>query len=435
MRVLFGRGDAALGDLPRFDLPTVMKHAPAIDALVIDAREPIDRFEAEGLLAALFDDPRRPRRRLRPERIVAWIAAGDVETAFALGRFGIAGAFTSARAIEGALERMRGCEPDPLPMPTVDAPARSAFLGPRRGAELPTVAIGHRHAPETLDALARYIDVLRAHAAETSIYEDVATLIEVMLDRGLTCQTNLAAKAGVSHSGQFIGSMAFYRSLRRTRYGRIVDPPCGSIAMDVFIAVDEVLHEVLHLLFLANELRTGRAARHTLIAEELSLTWFQGAIHRRVFPDWLSDGRILAINDDFLLSEANAARRGFFETGTVFSRYETYPWIPHVIDHLPERRSYIGERPDLTAVLEAWQSIPEAAFLCAKPDGLRVPVAFDAYPPAPSSFSYAPDTNEHGSAGAHAPDRRLREGSASARPHLPTRQSPRSDERVLHTTR
>ena len=38
-------------------------------------------------------------------------------------------------------------------------------------------------------------------------------------------------------------------------YARIPDHPDGAIAMDVFIAVDEILHEVLHLLFLANELR------------------------------------------------------------------------------------------------------------------------------------------------------------------------------------
>lgn len=391
--VLFGGEGAgeltrALGPLSHLALPAVMKRAGQIGALVIDARTPLDRFQAEELLRALYDDPRRPLRALLPSRVVACIAPNDVEGAFALGRFGIAGVVTSTSELRAQLDRMRA---PALPMRVpLQAPARSTRLGPRRGAELPTVAIGYQHAPETLTALALYGRVLRAHASECSVFGDVATLIDVMVRCGLTCQTNLAAKAGVSHSGQFIGSFAFYRSLRRTRYGRIPDHPTGRIAMDVFIAVDEVLHEVLHLLFLANELRTGLAATHTLIAEELSLTWWQGAIHQRVFPEWLDDGTVLAINDDFLLSEANAGRRGFFEIGTVFSRYETYPWIPYVIAHLPERPSYIGERPDLSAVIEAWQSVPEAAFLCANPEPLAIDVAFDGYPGLPAGFTYAP---------------------------------------------
>ena len=72
-----------------------------------------------------------------------------------------------------------------------------------------------------------------------------------------------------------------------------------------------LLHEVLHLLFLANELRAGIAPTSTLLAEELSLTWWQGVVHQRVFPEWLSDRHILEINDDFLLTPifANEAQR------------------------------------------------------------------------------------------------------------------------------
>jgi hypothetical protein len=398
--VLFGSAEptelSPARPLTRLELPALMKRSSEIDALVIDARARLDRFQAEELLRALYDDPRRPIQPLLPSRIVAWIAPSDVEAAFALGRFGIAGAVTSASAVRAHLDRM-GSRPMPMSVP-IQAPARSTRLGPRRGAELPTVAIGYQHAPETLSALALYQRVLRAHAAECSVFGDVATLLHVMVSEGLTCQTNLAAKAGVSHSGQFIGSFDFYRALRRTRYGRIPDHPTQRIAMDVFIAVDEVLHEVLHLLFLANELRTGVAATHTLIAEELSLTWWQGAIHQRVFPEWLDDGSILAINDDFLLSEANAIRRGFFEIGTVFSRYETYPWIPYVIDHLPERDGYIGERPDLSAVLRAWESVPDAAFLRAGPDRLQTPLPFDSYPRAPATFTYAPDAGTRAAA-------------------------------------
>ncbi len=148
-----------------------------------------------------------------------------------------------------------------------------------------------------------------------------------MVDEGLTCQTNLAAKAGATHTGQFIGSFEFYRELRRTRYRRIVDHPAGAIAMDVFIAVDEVLHEVLHLLFLANELRAGIVLRSTLLAEELSLTWWQAVVHNRVFPEWLAERHILEINDDFMLSAENQESRRFWKTGTVFDQYAGYPWV------------------------------------------------------------------------------------------------------------
>ena len=189
--------------------------------------------------------------------------------------------------------------------------------------------------------------MLREHAHASTVFADVATLIDVMVDEGLTCQTNLAAKAGATHTGQFIGSFEFYRELRRTRYGRIPDHPAGAIAMDVFIAVDEVLHEVLHLLFLANELRAGIVPRSTLLAEELSLTWWQAVVHNRVFPEWLADRHILEINDDFMLSAENQESRRFWKTGTVFDQYAGYPWVPHVLARLPARASYIGQRPDL----------------------------------------------------------------------------------------
>ena len=159
-----------------------------------------------------------------------------------------------------------------------------------------------------------------------------------MVDEGLTCQTNLAAKAGATHTGQFIGSFEFYRELRRTRYGRIADHPAGAIAMDVFIAVDEVLHEVLHLLFLANELRAEIVARNTLLAEELSLTWWQAVVHNRVFPEWLAERHILEINDDFMLSAENQESRKFWKTGTVFDQYAGYPWVPYVLGRLPAAR-------------------------------------------------------------------------------------------------
>jgi hypothetical protein len=390
---LFGTGTPAMAEsFRRRTLPGVMKDAGCgtLRALVVDARSSDDFFRAQELLRTLYDDPRRPRRLLQPGRVLAVIANGDVEAAFALGRYGIAGAIEERALGELDLRLSRILSATLYPSPTTVpklAPPRSTRLAPRVENELPTVTIGYRHAPETLDALARYLRVLREHKRECTVFADVAELIDVMIREGLTCQTNLAAKAGATHSGQFIGSFAFYRELRRTRYGRIPDHPRAEIAMDVFIAVDEILHEVLHLLFLSNQLRAGIEPRSTLFAEELSLTWWQAVIHNRVFPDWLADRHILEINDDFLLSEPNAASRGFWKIGTVFERYAGYPWVPYVIGRLPERDSYIGERADLARVIASYASKPEAAFLLAGPaDRLTVPVAFDGYPRVPDAL-------------------------------------------------
>jgi hypothetical protein len=362
----------------------------SIRALVVDARSAGDFVRAQELLRTLYDDPRRPHRVLHPSRVLALIANGDIEAAFTLGRYGIAGVIEErARGeLERRLQRILESRPDAVPLTTpVLAPPRSTRLGARADNELPTVTIGYRHAPETLDALARYQRVLREHAHESTVFEDVATLIEVMVAEGLTCQTNLAAKAGATHTGQFIGSFEFYRELRRTRYGRIPDHPDGAIAMDVFIAVDEVLHEVIHLLFLANEVRAGITPRNTQLAEELSLTWWQAIVHNRVFPEWLADRHILEINDDFMLSESNQESRGFWKIGPVFAQYAGYPWVPYVLAHLPERTSYIGQRADLDDVIASFGSRPDALFLVPGADArLTVPVRFEAYPPVPPAL-------------------------------------------------
>ncbi len=390
---LFGTGTPSIAEsFRRRDLPGVMKDAGCgtLRALVLDARSPDDFFRAQELLRTLYDDPRRPRRLLQPSRVIALVANGDVQAAFALGRYGIAGVLEERALgeLDLRLTRILGTSlyPAPLTVPKL-APPRPTRLGPRAENELPTVTIGYRHAPETLDALARYLRVLREHKSECTVFADVAELIDVMVREGLTCQTNLAAKAGATHTGQFIGSFEFYRELRRTRYGRIPDHPRAEIAMDVFVAVDEILHEVLHLLFLSNQLRAGIEPTSTLFAEELSLTWWQAVIHNLVFPDWLADQHILEINDDFLLSEPNAAKRGFWKIGTVFERYAAYPWVPYVIGRLPERASYIGERADLAHVIDAYRGKPEAAFLLSGPvERLTIPVAFDGYPKVPGAL-------------------------------------------------
>ncbi len=392
----FGRPDldvAALGipgATPRRGTAGVKSAAAsgALRALVLDARGPSELARALELLRALYDDPQEPARVLRPGRVLAVITTGDVEGAFALGRFGIAAVVQESELEELPTLVRRVSERSEAPLvstPALGSP-RSTRLGP--GTSAPTVVIGHRHALETLALLDRYLRVLRAHAHETSVFADVATLIERMLEDDLTCQTHLAAKAGATHAGQFIGSFEFYRELRLTRYARIPEHPRREVAMDVFIAVDEILHEVLHLLFLANRVRAGIAATATHFAEELSLTWWQAVIHARVFPEWLTDRAILEINDDFLLSAENAQTRGFWTVGTVFDRYVVYPWVPYVLAHLPERASYIGERPDLAAWIGSLASRPEAAFLADGPgERLTVPVPFVAYPAAPPGLS------------------------------------------------
>jgi hypothetical protein len=364
--------------------------AGALRALVVDARGPSQAFRAQELLRALFDDPRRPAPVIQPRRVLALIATGDVETAFALGRYGIASVLEERALHELELRVGRiltsDLAPPPLTTPVL-APPRSTHLGPRPELGLPTVTIGYRHAPETLAVLGQYVRALRASAAETTVFEDVATLLEVMVAEGLTCQTNLAAKAGATHTGQFVGSFEFYRALRHTRYGRIPDHPRGVPAMEVFIVVDEVLHETLHLLFLANQVRAGLTLPSARLAEELSLTWWQAVVHNRVYPEWLADRHILEINDDFMLSEANQEPRSFWKVGTVFEQYVGYPWVPYVLARLPARASYIGQRADLAEVIASFASRPEAAFLLPRAaERLSVPVAFDAYPTIPATL-------------------------------------------------
>jgi hypothetical protein len=389
----FGSTAPELGGLVwRKSIGAVIKAAASgsLRALVVDARSADDFFRAQELLRTLYDDPRRPKRLLHPSKVLALISDSDVEAAFTLGRYGIAGVLTQ-RSLAELQQRLGSIlqskvEAQLLPTP-VFAPSRSTRLGARAEGELPTVTIGYRHAPQTLDALERYQGVLAECGEHCTVFADVATLIRVMVNEGLTCQTNLAAKAGAMHTGQFIGSFAFYRELRRTRYGRIPEHPAGAIAMDVFIAVDEIVHEVLHLLFLANQFRAGIVPTSVRFAEELSVTWWQAVVHNRVFPEWLADRHILEINNDFLLSEQNQESRKFWQQGNVFDQYLGYPWVPYVLSHLPERPCYIGDRADLAEVVASFAAQPETAFLLSHgTKRLRLSVPFDAYPEVPKTL-------------------------------------------------
>jgi hypothetical protein len=357
-----------------------------VGTLVIDARQPDDAYRGLELMRALYDNPRRTRRVLHPERVLALIASGDVEAAFAFGRFGIAGVIEehALGSLPARLDRVAESPPEAEP---IVAPPRPTLLTASLPGKPPIVSIGYRHAPETRVAFAHYCRTLREHASESTVFEDVATLIEVLDAEGLSCRTNLASKAGVADTGQFIGSFEFYRQLRRTRYRKIPDHPTGAIAMDVFVSVDEVLHEVLHLLFLANRLRAGIVPEHPLVAEELSVGWWQGVVHNRVFPEWIDDHHILEINNDFVYCEQKQEAWEFWTIGHVFDQYSHYPWVGYVIGQLPQRRSYIGERGDVRELFAALEREPAAAFLLPRAEQLRVCVDFDAYPSVPSGLS------------------------------------------------
>lgn len=374
------------------DLETVLRSIAAneVAALVVDARSGEDFFRAHELLRILLDNPKTDRR-LDPRRVLALVADGDVEAAFSFGRYGIAGVIASGSAHElrARLERASATAPRELLDNPLEAPHRPTLLTFRDDGELPTVTLAYRHPAETLSALERYVHTLRARGTSSTVFADAATLIEVMVAEGLTCQTNLATKAGVAHGGQFIGSFEFYTQLRRTRYGAIEDHPTGAIAMDVWIAVDEVVHEVLHLLFLANAVRAGAPPRQRLLAEEFSVSWWQAVVHNAVFPEWLVDRRILEINDDFMLAAENQDSREFWKVDSVFAQYGRYPWIPYVLAKLPERAVYIGQRPDLDDLVASFQARPEAAFLRDAGPKLVIDVPFDSYPRVPPTLSVA----------------------------------------------
>jgi hypothetical protein len=360
----------------------------AIGALLVDARTSHDLLRAHELLRALFDDPRQAKPVLHARRIVALVKRGDVQAAFVLGRYGIFEVVEDHEVAKLPARLRRMIETDPhtslLTVPRFAAP-RPAHLARREEGQPPAVAIGYRHAEETTALLERYKASLLA-AGECSVFEDVATLIDVLIREGLSCQTNLATKAGATDTGQFIGSFEFYRQLRHSRYAELPDDPSGSVAMDVFIAVDEILHEVLHFLFLANDVRAGIPDPHTLVAEELSVSWWQAVIHQQVFPHWHSDHRILEINDDFLLDEGKAAERGFFRQGKVFDAIRHYTWVERVLGCLPQRAVYISERPDLGEVACVFSQRAKAAFLTGDPAHLRVTGPRVQTPSVPATF-------------------------------------------------
>jgi len=356
-----------------------------VAAVVIDARTADDFARGADLLRALFDNPRRPRAPLDPGRILGIVATGDVDAAFALGGYGIAGVLQAHELEELPTRLQRVLESEPRPAPLV-TPRRTALLTGRPPDELPTVTIGYAHAPEMQAALAYYCEQLRQHADESTVFADIATLVDAMLAEGLTCQTNLATKAGTTHTGQFIGSFEYYRELRGTRYAKIPDHPAGAMPMDVFVAVDEVLHEVLHLLFVANRLRASLQPTHPLLAEELSLSWWQGVVHNRVFPEWIRDRAILEINDDFTLCEDKQETWKFWTQGHVFDQYAHYPWIRWLVAQLPERACYIGQREDLESLVASFRDRPEAAFLLPRAHELALDTPFDSYPRVPEAL-------------------------------------------------
>jgi hypothetical protein len=135
-------------------------------------------------------------------------------------------------------------------------------------------------------------------------------------------------------------------------------------------------------LFLANQCRAGLPAESTQFAEELTVSWWQGCIHQQVFPGWLSTESIFHVNDDFLLVEGNQESRSFWKVAYVFEQYRHFPWVEHVLSRLPARSAYIGERPDLSAVIRGFSEREEAKFLAREPlERFAIPSPFESYPP------------------------------------------------------
>ena len=123
----------ATGFVRRKTVAAVVKAAAAgaIHALIVDARSADDFFRGQALLRALYDDPRNPRRLLDPGRVLAIIATGDVEAAFTLGRYGVAGVLEerSISGLRAAAGASRCTRPRAVAAPA-HAPARSTHPAP-----------------------------------------------------------------------------------------------------------------------------------------------------------------------------------------------------------------------------------------------------------------------------------------------------------------
>src|SRR5262245_33123046 len=87
--VYYGPETIVAAGLVTANSAAIVEGASEIRALVVDARTADSFFHGAALLRALYDDPHRPTCGLDPRRVLALIATGDVEAAFAFGRYGI----------------------------------------------------------------------------------------------------------------------------------------------------------------------------------------------------------------------------------------------------------------------------------------------------------------------------------------------------------
>jgi len=87
-------------------------------------------------------------------------------------------------------------------------------------------------------------------------------------------------------------------------------------------------------------------------------------------------------NYEFLIQESHAAKFGFWTLGTVFEeRARNSPWLQYLVGILPDRQTYIGERPDIRCCYDGLREIEAARFIFEQPEEkLRMPTVLDAYP-------------------------------------------------------
>lgn len=216
-------------------------------------------------------------------------------------------------------------------------------------------------------AAAEFIRRLRALPERLPLYQDVAQLLELELSRNLVWQSTLDTKIGTMADKAFMGHDKFYDRLALTRYANVPRVPAYEpFTTTSWIIVDEMLHEVLHMLFFAQWRRGAFKYENSHFAEETSVSWWSAKVMAAVFP-WLPQARLEPVNHDFLFESQGVDRSGFFLHGSVFdSLTPSHGWLIPLIDALPQREVYITERPDAQAYFKALEGIPAAGFIVSR---------------------------------------------------------------------
>ena len=232
-------------------------------------------------------------------------------------------------------------------------------------------------------AILGFIERLRAISHQCTVFADVAGILDSVLQSNAYVQLVRNTKAGTARQFGFVGSNKFYESQATRRYRNVPRPPApSSLSTTSFILIDELVHEALHILFLAQGVRGRQAGLHSYFAEELSVTWWSDTILGSVFHDWLPRGTLLNINDDFLLDETNECPFEFWSMGFVFcGMTKSCQWLIPLVEGLQPRSLYIGERPDISQYYRDLKEVGAAQFIFRQTRRkLRMPSRLDQYP-------------------------------------------------------